>query len=124
MAWRWELERAVRERVENVILVHPPRYYRYDASFHKTEREVMQWDLSQIRDSHIVVVNLENISQSIGTHMELGFIEALNQTGDQHIYVIGVGIPDVDHPWLNEILHRREDTVAEAADYITTYLLV
>ena len=81
------------------------------------------WDLSQIRESDIVVVNLNNIADSIGTHMELGFIEALNQTGSKHIYVIGIGQANCNHPWFNEVLHRREDTVDDAANYICTYLL-
>lgn len=124
MDWRWKIESLVRVMSDNVIFVHPPRYYRYGASLHKTEREVMLWDLNQIRESDIVVVNLDNIKDTVGTHMELGFIEALNQTGNKHIFVVGIGKPDVDHPWLNEVLFRREDTVEKAASFISSYLLV
>ena len=123
MDWRWQLEKQMRAMDADAIFIHPPQYYRYGESLHKTEREAMMWDLSQIRESDIVVVNLNNIADSIGTHMELGFIEALNQTGSKHIYVIGIGQANCNHPWFNEVLHRREDTVNDAANYICTYLL-
>jgi len=124
MGWRLELERLVRTISNNVIFVHPPHYYRYGEGMHQTEREAMVWDLAQIRDSDIVVVNLNSISKSIGTHMELGFIEAINQLSTKHLHLIGVGKPDVEHPWLNEVLLRREDTLEQAAAYISAYLLI
>lgn len=124
MGWRLELERLVRTISDNVLFIHPPRYYRYGDGMHKSEREAMVWDLSQIRDSDIVVVNLDNIDDSIGTHMELGFIEAVNQMSAKHIHLIGFGKPSVEHPWLNEVLLRREDTIEKAAAYVSAYLLV
>lgn len=130
MDWRFDLESAVRrEAAANASMyalsfVHPPLFYRYDKTWHQTEREAMQWDLAQIRDSDIVVVNLDNIADSIGTHMELGFIEAMNQFGNHHIHVIGIGEPNVEHPWLHEMMSRIEPTIADAAVYIAEYLLV
>lgn len=124
MLWRWKLELCVRETANNVVFVHPPQYYRYEDNFHKNEREAMQWDLAQIRDSDIVVVDMNTIADSIGTHMELGFIEAINQMGSKHIHVIAIGNPNVEHPWLYEIPLRFENSVESAADYITSYLLV
>ena len=122
--WRLQLENAVRNRTDrHVIFTHPPHYYRYGEGLHQTEREAMTWDLNQIRDSDIVVVRLDDIGDSVGTHMELGFIEAINQMGNHHIYVIGVGQPNIEHPWLNEALFRREKTMQDAAEYISTYLL-
>lgn len=124
MDWRRELERRVRTISDNVVFIHPPHYYRYGVGMHQSEREAMVWNLSQLRDSDIVVVNLENIGSSIETHMELGFIEAMNQMSTKHIHLIGFGKPDVEHPWLNEALLRREDTLEQAAAYISAYLLV
>ena len=123
--WRLELEHLVRTISDNVIFVHPPHYYRYsDEQPQWNEREAMIWCLSQIRDSDIVVVNLRDIGQSIGTNMELGFIEALNQMSGKHIHVVGIGEPDIEHPWLNEILLHREETLEQAAAYISAYLLI
>ena len=128
--WRLELEHLVRKKAADagdpnyLMFVHPPHYYRYGEGMHKTEREAMQWDLSQIRDSDIVVVDLSTVADSIGTCMELGFIEAINQMGTKHIHVVGVGHPATDHPWLHEVPLRIEDTVEGAAEYIAAYLLV
>lgn len=130
MDWRFDLESAVRrEAAANASMyalafVHPPLFYRYDVHWHQTEREAMQWDLAQIRDSDIVVVNLDNIADSIGTHMELGFIEAMNQFGAHHIHVIGIGTSNIDHPWIGEMMFRHAQTVNEAAEYIAEYLLL
>lgn len=121
--WRIELERLIRTVSDNVFFVHPPHYYRYDNE-HWDEREAMIWCLSQIRDSDIVVVNLNQIGKSIGTNMELGFIEAINQMSDKHIHVVGVGEPDIEHPWLNKILLHQEATLKQAAAYISAYLLI
>ena len=124
MGWRLELERLVRTISNNVIFVHPPHYYRYGDGINQSEREAMVWDLAQIQDSDIVVVNLNNIGSSIGTQMELGFIEAVNQLSTKHIHLIGVGKPDIEHPWLSEVLLRRDDTLEQAAAYISAYLLI
>ena len=122
--WRLKIEKLIKERTSaNVVFIHPPLFYRYGENLHKNESEVMEWDLSQIRDSDIVVVDFEDISDSIGTHIELGFIKAINEFGNKHIFVIGIGKPNIDHPWLSLIPLRQEDTIESAADYISTYLL-
>lgn len=123
MNWRWQLEKQMMDMDADAIYIHPPQYYRYGETLHRTEREAMMWDLNQIRESDIVVVHLDGIADSICTLMELGFVEALNQAGSKHIYIIGIGKLNSDNPWLNEVLYHREDTVEEAAEYICTYLL-
>lgn len=130
MGWRMELERLVRHKASDaglpyyIVFVHPPHYYRYGEGLHKSEREAMQWDLAQVRDSDIVVADMSSIADSVGTHMELGYAEAINQIGSKHIHIIGVGVPIHDHPWLREVLLRQENTLEEAADYIVNYLLI
>lgn len=125
-AWRYELERLIKEKApdKSVIFVHPPDYYNYDTQKHKTENEERVWALSQLKDSDIVVVNLSNISSSIGTIMELATADAMNQFGYKHIHVVGVGKPETDHPWISSSLLRQEDDLRDAADYITEYLLI
>ena len=128
MRWRLEFEHLLRIythlKSKSFVCVHPPEYYQYDKSYHQTEREAMQWDLAQIRDSDIVVVNLDNIADSIGTNMELGYSEGMNQFGAHHIHVIGIGASNIDHPWIGEMMFRHAQTVNEAAEYIAEYLLL
>lgn len=125
MYWRHKLEDLVKERTyKSVEFVHPPEYYTYGAAHHKTNHEVRMWDLSQVKSSDVVVFDLTTISDSIGTLMELATVDAMNQFGYKSIYAIGVGSADTDHPWVEDCLLRREDTLEDAADYIARYLLV
>lgn len=125
MSWRHEAEREIERKSDELIkFIHPPLFYNYDTPTHKTEREVMDWDLSQVKDCDIIVVNLEGITESIGTHYELATANVINTTSIKHIYVIGFGNPGVElHPWIEQSLHRREDTLDAATDYICRYLL-
>lgn len=125
MRWRLELERLIKAKTDqNVVFIHPPEYYTYGAEYHKKESEVMEWDLNQVKSSDIVVFDLSTISSSVGTIMELATVGAMNQFGYKHIYAVGVGPSNTDHPWIPLSLTRQEDSLEDAADYIVTYLLV
>lgn len=123
MMWRNRFEAILRSKCDkNVIFVHPPMFYQYGDELN--EKEAREWEISQLKDSDIVVVDLSTISDSIGTHIELGIIEAMNEFGYKHIHVVGVGKPNVNHPWIQMGILRQEDTIEDAVDYITTYLLL
>lgn len=125
MGWRKHIEELIKAHSDaNIVFVHPPEFYQYGENLHKSEKEAMDWDLSQIKDSDIVVVDLSTIADSIGTHIELGVVNAMNQFGYKHIHVVGVGTPNTDHPWLSLSLLRQEDDLEDAADYIVDYLLL
>lgn len=123
--WRTSFEKVLLSKASRpVCVVIPPMYYNYLSHNHNSEAEVKEWDLNQIRESNIVVVNLQGIESSIGTHFELGFINAINSFGGKHIYVVGIGDPEKLHPWIGLSLFRCEPDVESAADYIANYLLV
>lgn len=125
MDWRIKIENLIREQTDKQItFVHPPMFYTYDEQLHKTESEVMSWDISQVKDSDIVIVDLSTISDSIGTHFELGIAEAMNEFGYKHIHIIGVGKSNTDHPWISLCCLRQEETLEDAAKYIVNHLLI
>lgn len=132
MEWRQNIERAVRRVAEDrgvsysdIFFVHPPRYYQYGENLHQSEKEVKDWELNQIRTCDIVIVDLDTIDTSIGTHYELATADAMNSFGDKHVFVIGVGGASKElHPWIEDTLHRRETDYYDAAEYIVNYLLV
>ena len=97
-------------------------YYQYGNE--ENEREAKEWEINQLKDSDIIVVNLTTIADSIGTHIELGIVEAMNEFGYKHIHVIGIGNPNTNHPWIQMGLLKQVDTIDEAADYILSYLLL
>lgn len=125
MDWRYKIEKGIESKTDQLIkFIHPPLYYNYIEPSHKTEREVMDWDLSHLKDCDIVVVNLEGITESTETHFELATANAINASGCKHIYVVAFGEPEKSlHPWIELSLHRRENTLEEAVDYIVNYLL-
>lgn len=126
MGWRRSLENCLRAKTPNVNLsfIHPPLYYNYEFKSHNTEAELKEWELNQLRDCDIMVVNLEDIGTSIGSHFELGFANAMNMFGGKHIFIIGIGNDDGLHPWIRESIFRREPDVHSAVEYINSYLLV
>ena len=125
MEWRMKLEQLVKTQTNEIVqFIHPPMFYTYGGNKHKTDDEVREWDLAQVRDSDIVVFDLSTISSSIGTIMELATVAAMNQFGNKHIFAVGVGKPDTDHPWIGSCLIRQEDTLEDAARFILDYLLV
>lgn len=123
MKWRKDFENILCSRCDkDLIFVHPPIFYQYNDE--ADEREAREWDISQLKDSDIVIVNLSNIADSIGTHIEIGIVEAMNEFGYKHIHLIGVGEPNTYHPWIQMGMFKTVKTVEEAADYISTYLLL
>lgn len=123
MKWRKDFETTLRSRCDkSLTFVHPPMFYQYGDE--TNEKEAREWEINQLKDSDIVVVNLTTIADSIGTHIELGIIEAMNQFGYKHIHLIGVGRPNVSHPWIQMGMLRQENTLEDEADYISTYLLL
>lgn len=126
MEWRLEIERLIKERTDTPLqFIHPPLYFRYDAQEHKSENEVKQWELSHVRESDIVIVNLNGVNDSTGTHYELSTIDAMNSFGNRHIHAIGIGESDAKiHPWIELSLLRSEEDYEKAADYIVNYLLI
>lgn len=125
MNWRYKIENEIESKTDQLIkFIHPPLFYNYLEPTHKTEREVMDWDLEHLKDCNIVIVNLNEISKSIGTHFELATATTINTLGNKHIYVVGFGSPNEElHPWIELSLHRREDTIEDAVDYVVNYLL-
>ncbi len=123
MGWRNRIETIVRARTDkSLVFIHPPNYYQYDDGVSETEKKV--WEMSQIKDSDIVIVDLTTIKDSIGTHIEIGLIEGMNQFGNKHIHIVGIGEPNTDHPWIQMGILHKENTLEDLADYIINYLLL
>lgn len=126
MEWRLRIEGEVKKWLDfgqGVKFVHPPMFYNYEENYQKSEREILEWEMAQVHDCDIVIVNLDGIDSTVGSHMELGAVQGINRFGDKHIFVIGLGKEDNLHPWIKESCIRIEDDYAKAAEYIVEYLL-
>lgn len=126
MGWRIMIqEEIIRSTEQNVKFIHPPLFYNYETSRHRSEAEILEWEMSQLYDCDIVIVNLAGIESTIGTHMELGAVQGINRFSGKHIYVVGIGTPTKElHPWIKESCIRIEPNLQDAAKYIAEYLLV
>lgn len=98
-------------------IVNPVDYFNFDEIRHKTESEVMNFDLWQVIHSDLILVNLDNIHNSPGTIIEL--YEAKRSM----IPVIAFGDDSNLHPWIRECINRIEDNLESAAKYINDFYL-
>lgn len=125
MDWRNKIENLIASSTDkSVVFIHPPKYYQYCDNNVEQDIESRIWETNQLKDCDIVIVDLRTIADSIGTHVELGIVEAINTISNKFVYVIGIGEPNIDHPWISQSVFHREDTLEDAADYIINYLLV
>lgn len=99
------------------LFFNPPEYYNFEEKRHKTEREIFEFELNQVRKSDLIIVNF-NVPYSIGTAMELAIAK------EHHIPVIGLNKDKVDlHPWLIECCTRICDDMHELVDHVTNFYL-
>lgn len=132
IAWRKELQNCVEQKYEeihgthaNITFINPPNFFNYEDNLHKSEREVRDWEIGQVCDSDILVVNLDGISDSIGSHFELGAVIGANISSGRNIKVIAIGEAQQNlHPWIQLSWLRHEYSIKNAADYIVNYLLI
>lgn len=97
----------------------PPLYYQIGENLHKSEREVMEFDLYRLRTSDLVIVNF-NSPNSIGTAMELMLARELR------IPIVGLSENEntVLHPWLVECCGRIFSNKYDLAEYVVHYYLI
>lgn len=123
--WRNQVINAIRygdyDYAKNPIFFSPPVYYNEHTNVHKSEREVMEYDLYNLRKSDVVVVNFDTMesSRSIGTAMELALakeyhkpVVALNKIGEEEL-----------HPWIRECVTRQCESMVELVRYLVEYYL-
>ena len=121
IGWRYKIIDSVKKDdaiTVKPIFFNPPYYYTPLHKYHKTEKEVMEFDLYNLRKSDVVIVNF-NAPNSIGTAMELMLAKEYN------IPIIGININQTElHPWLLECCGRMCESVDEAIEYVKNYYLV
>ena len=78
--WRNQIINAIKFNYDcekKVYFFNPVDYYNFEEVRHRSEREVMEFDLYNLRNSNLVVVNF-NDPTSIGTAMELILAKEIN----------------------------------------------
>lgn len=125
--WRREFSQHVNEHTYNcnmqnkVRIFNPCDYYNpllsKDDDDGFIDREAMQFDIYHLKDSDIVVANLDG--DSIGTAMEVAIAK------DNGIPVIGIcHDKSTLHPWLKESCMALCNSLYDAEAYVCDYLIL
>ena len=120
--WRKQFRDAIKfgdyDYTKSVAFFDPTQYYNFEEKKHKSEREIMEFDLYNLRNSDLVLVNLgNNGDKSIGTSMELMLSKEL------HIPVIAFNGNKEMHPWILETCSRMCTSLKEAVEYVVDFYL-
>ena len=125
--WREDVKNYFKND-SRVNVISPVDFYNYGSNDYKTNREVFRLDLRLVKKSDILLVNLNDIRESIGTCIEcyeaykegipvIGFIDDVFDISD---------IPEIIHPWIYCCVDRIEvgnDSMQKALEYIGDYYL-
>lgn len=104
-----------------IQIINPVEFYNFENKSHKTEKEVMSYDLWHVKTSDIVLVNIDKLNTSVGTCVEL------YQCYIQGTPVIAFGDSaqyELLHPWIKEMIHRYEKYLYKAIEYISDYYMI
>ena len=118
--WRQKVMEALKfgyEREKNISFFNPVSYYNFKEKRYKNEKEVMEFDLYNLRNSDLIIVNFNNV-WSIGTAMELMLAKELR------IPIVGWNSSNEElHPWLTECVTRMCEDLREAVEYTVEFYL-
>lgn len=119
--WRRQIQDAIKfgdyDYEKKVTFFDPTQYYNFEEKRQKSEREVMEFDLHNLRNSNLVIVNLNN-SRSLGTMSELILAK------EYRIPVVGWNPNnEVLHPWMESCVDRMCDGIRETVEYIVEFYL-
>ncbi|MCM1045263.1 MAG: nucleoside 2-deoxyribosyltransferase [Candidatus Gastranaerophilales bacterium] len=120
--WREDVKQYVKEHYEGINIISPTDFYEVGKNDHKSESEVIRFDLRMVRESDVVLVNLRDLDKSLGTSDEIfyAFIKGKPIIGfleDEEEY-------KNIHPWKIEQIDRIETgkrAIKNALEYIYSY---
>lgn len=99
------------------LFFNPVDYYNTEEENYKTEKEIMEFDLYNLRKSDVVIVNF-NAPNSLGTAMELMLAK------ENHIPVIAFGANGKQiHSWLIECCTRICEDIRETVEHTVEFYL-
>lgn len=119
--WRRQIRDAITyggyDYEKKPYFFNPVNYYNFQEVKYKSELEVMEFDLYNLRKSDLVIVNFNNVN-SIGTAMELAIAHELK------IPVIGWNSSGEElHPWIKNCVSRLCENIQEVVEYVVEFYL-
>ena len=124
--WRQDLKLQLQLAAEisghKIQVINPVDYYNFEEKKYQSEKEVMEYDLAHVITSDIIVVNLNGLSTSDGTKIELHDARYHNRIpviafGDRKLY-------ENSHPWIKENITRVEEKIEDVVRYIQEFYMI
>lgn len=126
--WREEVKKYFRKYSEFCIPISPVDYYSIGSDHSKKSSEIMRFDLRKVKESNLVLVNLQDLDKSLGTSDEIfyaymqgipiiGFLQTEKELEESKVV-------NIMHSWKYEQIDRIEtgkDAMTKAMDYIIEY---
>lgn len=124
--WRDEVKEYFSKYCTNFECISPTDYYEYGSNYHKTDREVMRFDLRKVREADIMLINLKGIRESIGSSDEIFYAYMLGKPiiGFIEKNIVGNKLINYVHKWKYEQIDRietGENALKKACDYVRNY---
>lgn len=124
--WRIELKNKLmfvaNDMNYRILVINPVNFYNFEEQGHQSEREVKEYDLAHVITSDIIIVNLNGLSSSDGTKIELHDANYHNK-----IPVIAFGnkeLYDELHPWNKDNITRVENNIDDVVEYIKEFYMI
>lgn len=120
ISWRNDFTDMIQERraIERIVVFNPCLAYSPSDNRHKTEKEVMRYEIYNLKKANVVVANLNN-QNSIGTCMEIAVAK------DRQIPIIGLNENGSElHPWISECCTRVCEDMNELVYHVIDYYLL
>lgn len=119
--WRSQVVNAIKfgdyHCEKKPVFFNPVNYYNFEEERHKSEREIMNFDLIALRKSDLVIVNF-NDPKSIGTAMEMMLGH------EMRIPILGLNKDNKEiHPWLECCCDRIFSNMRDLVEYVVDYYL-
>jgi len=115
--WRLHCKREL-EDYEFLTIVNPNDYYNFiQPPVHKSEREVMEYDLHHVRNSDLLIINFNDV-YSLGSMAELAIAY------ERKIPIIGLNADSQKlHSWQVCMCNRIFDNLFEMIEYVKDFYL-
>lgn len=118
--WRVKATKLFKQYPDNIHTINPVVHYNFEMdSSTYTNHEVKEFDLYQVKNSNMILVNLDH-PNSIGTAIEL---ECASRFWNIPVIAFG-GENYFVHPWVELCLDKRCHSLEEAVEHIIEYYYV
>lgn len=118
--WHLNIKRTIKNFTDKQIKF----VYTLDYFNKPYTKEVINWELNQIQNSDIIIIDLSDIANNIFAHYVIGYVNMLNKITPKPIYIIGIGHPNINNSLIENSIFKTTETIEDAAKYITNYLLI